>query len=206
MTQENETPETEETPEVSQEAAEPADAESEASAASSDNPTTDLLKQIEQLQEEKARLSDQLKRTTADFENYRRRVAREKDEIRHRTRAETLETLLPVLDNLEMGLESAKTAQDATSVAKGFEFVMMQFQQILDAQGLETVKPNPGDAFDHNVHEAVAHEPHADVPAECVAKVARQGFKLNGKLLREASVVVSSGPPEMETTEAGSAE
>jgi molecular chaperone GrpE len=132
-------------------------------------------------------------RTLADMENLRRRFAREKEDIRRMAASALLEDILPALDNLDIGLSSAARHPEAAEVAKGFEFVAVQLQQILKEHGLERLHPSRGDSFDHNIHEAVAQEASEDVPEDHVLKVVRTGYRLNDRLLRAASVVVSSG-------------
>jgi len=79
-------------------------------------------------------------------------------------------------------------------VAKGFEVVGSQLQQILGQYGLEVIEPASGDDFDHNEHEAVSQQPSDDIADDKVITLVRAGYKLNERLLRPASVVVSSGP------------
>lgn len=147
-----------------------------------------------QTSQEKAKAAEEKHlRTLADMENLRRRFAREKEDIRRLAAAALIEDLLPALDNLDIGLSSAARHPEASEVAKGFEFVAAQFIQILNDHGLERLAPAPGDAFDHNIHEAVAQEASASIPDHHVVKAMRTGYRLNERLLRPASVVVSSG-------------
>jgi len=77
-------------------------------------------------------------------------------------------------------------------VAEGVRLVLEQFKSLLDRHGLKEINP-AGQAFDHHLHECIAHQPSAEVPAESVIQVVRAGYTLNGRLLRPASVIVSSG-------------
>lgn len=153
-----------------------------------------LLAQINQLQEELNAEKDKTLRVAADLDNYRRRVSREKDDLRKRAEADVIEDLLPALDNFQLGLDHAAKATTAADVAKGFEFIIQQISQILEQRGLTQLLPKTGDEFDHHQHEAVAHEPSDTVADHHILKVMRPGYQLGDRLLRPATVVVSSGP------------
>ena len=106
-----------------------------------------------------------------------------------------LENFLPALDNLALGLASARQPKaDLKSLAGGVELVQQQLKGALAAHGLKEINPL-GQPFDPHQHEAISHEPSPDVAAERVLRVVRTGYVLNGRLLRPASVVISSGKP-----------
>lgn len=159
-------------------------------------PTGEALSEIEQLLAERDDMKNRYMRTMADMDNLRRRLARDREEIRRTAAASVIEALLPALDNLQLGLDSAANHPEAAPIAKGFEFVAQQITQILEEHGLSAVRPNEGDAFNPNTHEATTHEPHDSVPDDHILRVQRVGYQLNERLLRAASVVVSSGPAE----------
>jgi molecular chaperone GrpE len=120
---------------------------------------------------------------------------REKDELRLFASSRLLEDLLPALDNLALGLASAKQPNaDLKALAGGVELVQQQLKGALAAHGLKEINPL-GEPFDPHQHEAISHQPSADVAPERVLKVVRTGYVLNGRLLRPASVIVSSGKP-----------
>ena len=133
-------------------------------------------------------------RAVADLENYRKRTVREKDELRQYAATRVLEDLLPVLDNLALGLAAAKPAgAEMKGLIGGVEMVMTQLKAALANHGLVEIDP-AGQAFDPHQHQAISHQPSATIPAEHVLTVVRTGYALNGRLLRPASVIVSSGP------------
>jgi len=133
-------------------------------------------------------------RVAADLENFRRRAVREKEELRLFATSRVLEDLLPVLDNLALGLAAAKQPNaDLKTLIGGVEMVLQQFKTALAGHGLKEIHPS-GQAFDPHLHESISHQPSADVKPEHVLTVVRTGYSLNGRLLRPASVVVSSGP------------
>jgi len=132
-------------------------------------------------------------RAVADLENFRKRTVREKDELRQAATAGVLDDIIPVLDNLALGLAAARKQTAVKPVVDGITLVLEQFKTTLARHGLKEINP-AGAAFDPHVHECIAHEPSADVPSEKVVQVVRLGYMLNSRLLRPASVVVSSGP------------
>ncbi|MDR1789862.1 MAG: nucleotide exchange factor GrpE [Opitutaceae bacterium] len=133
-------------------------------------------------------------RAAADLENARKRHAREKEELRQFAAGRVLESLLPVLDSLGFGLAAARAKDaDAKAIGEGLEMIAGQLKRTLGEQGLVEINPAAGTAFDPNAHEAVSHLPDAKVPADGIVAVTRVGYSLNGRLLRPASVVVSSG-------------
>lgn len=132
-------------------------------------------------------------RTVADLENYRKRMIREKDELRQYAAANVVEDIIPILDNLGLGMAAAKQQTDVKAIVEGVSLVLEQFKGTLARHGLKEVNPL-NQPFDHHLHESIAHQPSATVPAESVSQVVRLGYTLNGRLVRPASVVVSSGP------------
>jgi molecular chaperone GrpE len=132
-------------------------------------------------------------RAVADLENFRKRTVREKDELRQYAATRVLEDLLPVLDNLALGLAAAKQpGAEMKPLVGGVEMVMAQLKAALANHGLVEIDP-AGQPFDPHRHQAISHQPSAAVPAEHVLTVVRTGYALNGRLLRPASVIVSSG-------------
>lgn len=138
-------------------------------------------------------------RAVADLENFRRRTVREKDELRQFGVARVLEDLLPVLDNLALGLAAAKQpSADLKTLVSGVEMVLTQLKSALANHGLKEINP-AGQAFDPHQHESIAHQPSTEVQEEHVLTVVRTGYSLNGRLLRPAAVVLSGGPAKDET-------
>lgn len=157
-------------------------------------PVADLLKRIDTLQAEANTNKEHYLRTLADLENYRRRVIREKDDIRFMATSNILEDIVPVLDNLELGLKSAKTHNESTDIINGFQMVRDNLLNALKKNGIITINP-VNEKFDPKTQECVAHIPHPTLEEETVTEVVRVGYKLGEKLIRPATVVVSSGAP-----------
>jgi molecular chaperone GrpE len=133
---------------------------------------------------------DRLLRGQADWDNSRKRILREKeDAVRYAAEA-LLEKLLPVLDNFEMGMQAARTAGDAKSIAEGLDMVLKQFQGVLKDAGVETIDA-VGQPFDPHRHEALGQHESDDQPEGHVVTQLRKGYKLKDRLLRAASVFVA---------------
>jgi molecular chaperone GrpE len=147
---------------------------------------------------EAAASQDRYLRAVADLENFRRRTVREKEELRLYATSRVLEDLLPSLDNLAFAVAAAQqSGADVKSLLGGVEMVLTQLKSALASHGLKEITPL-GLPFDPHQHEAISHQPSADVKEEHVLIVVRTGYSLNGRLLRPASVVVSSGPAKPE--------
>jgi molecular chaperone GrpE len=150
---------------------------------------------VEVARQQASAAQDRYLRAIADLENFRRRTIREKDELRAFAAARVVEELLPVLDNLALGLQAAQAPNaDLTSLLGGIEMVATQLKTALGNHGLKELNPT-GQPFDPNLHEALSQVPSTDVPEGSVVQVVRTGYTLNGRLLRPASVIVSGGAP-----------
>ena len=152
----------------------------------SSEPATEL----EQLKTQAAESWDKFLRTAADFDNYRKRVARERDELSRFTRESVISALLPALDNLERALEHSAAG---TPLHDGLLQVQKQFARTLGEFGLVEISVAPGEVFDANLHEAVSHIESADQPDGAVIEQLQSAYKLGERLLRPARVVVSKG-------------
>ena len=138
-----------------------------------------------------------LRRLAADFDNYRKRVARESEVQASRATESLVSELLPVLDNLERALDASEHHEEAKD-AEGVQFVKQQLADLLARRGLEEIPCAPGDEFDPHVHEALSHQP-SDQPEGAVAAVWQRGYRLGDRVVRAVRVVVSSGPPAEES-------
>lgn len=157
-------------------------------------PESDVAAELAVAKAEAAANYDKFMRAVADLENFRRRAVREKDELRQLATGRVLEDLLPALDNLALGLAAAKQPNaDLKSLVGGIDMVLAQLRSALATHGLKEINP-AGQPFDPHQHESIAHQPSADVKEEHVLTVVRTGYSLNGRLLRPAAVVLSSGP------------
>ena len=172
--------------------AEGASADAAADDAAPAEPT--LEEQLAAAKEEASENYRNYLRAVADLDTYRRRVMREKEELRQYATAGLLEAFLPVYDNLALGLMSAEQSADPKVVMQGIQMVLSQFKSLLEENGITEICPAKGDNFDPNKEEAFQTQPSAEVEEGKVLAVMRKGFSLNGRLIRPASVVVSGGP------------
>ncbi|MBX3738118.1 MAG: nucleotide exchange factor GrpE [Candidatus Didemnitutus sp.] len=188
--------ETPKTPPASDAAAKPADAKPAPEAAKA---TSSADEQLAVARAEAQAAQERYLRSVADLENFRKRTVREKDELRQYATANVVEDLIPTLDNLSLGLAAAKQQSgDAKSIVDGVGMVLEQFKAALGRHGLKEINP-VGAAFDPHQHECISHQPDDKVAEEKVIAVVRLGYSLNGRLVRPASVIVSSGPAKPET-------
>lgn len=148
---------------------------------------------------EAAKLRDQLLRTAADFDNFRKRSRREISDAETRAREDVLKDLLPVFDNLDRAMAHADTATDVQALADGLRMVSKQFLDTLGKLGIERVKAL-GEPFDPSVHEAIQHLESAEHPAGVVLAEVQPGYRQGERLLRPALVVVSRGAPKAPET------
>jgi molecular chaperone GrpE len=147
----------------------------------------------ENLQADLDRFRDLALRSQADFENYKKRAAREKEEAVKYANSALLERLMPVVDNFELGLEAARGEGESSPVFSGMSMVLKQLLDFITEQGLQPIVAT-GQKFDPNLHEAIAHEPSDQFPEGIVTRQTRRGYRMKDRLLRPSSVVVSSGP------------
>jgi molecular chaperone GrpE len=154
--------------------------------------------QIEELKTKAAKADDtweRLVRLTADFDNYKKRATRERQDAIKFANESLLEKLVPVLDNLEMALAAAASSPTGTveSLKKGVEMIGTQLRSVLTESGLEEIdaaqKP-----FDPNWHQAVSQQESAELPEGHVLQQLRKGYKLRDRLIRPATVVVAKKP------------
>ena len=157
-------------------------------------------KQMEELKARAAKADenwDRLLRTTADFDNFKKRAARERqDAVKYGNEA-LMQKLIPVLDHFEMAQTAAQAAQgDARqSLQAGITMIHQQMKNVLSEAGLEEVDAS-GKLFDPNLHEAVSRQETKDVPEDHVVQQLRKGYRLRERLLRPAAVVVAAKPAE----------
>jgi molecular chaperone GrpE len=146
--------------------------------------------QLEEARVALQRIKEQLLRTAADFDNYRKRSRREIDDAHKRGREELLRELLPVFDNLERAAAHAGQATDAKAVADGVNMVLRQFLDTLGKIGIRRISA-AGQVFDPMMHEAIHQVETADYPPGTVVEEAQPGYAMGDRLVRAAMVVVA---------------
>jgi molecular chaperone GrpE len=145
------------------------------------------------LEADLSRFRDLALRTQADFENYKKRAVREKEDAIKYANSSLLERLIPILDNFELGLSAARGEGESSPIFAGMKMVLKQITDFLAENGVQAIDAE-GQTFDPNLHEAIAHEPNDLVPDHVVVRQTRRGYRMKDRLLRPSSVVVSSGP------------
>lgn len=155
--------------------------------------TPDDSSDVAKLREENEKLRNETLRSRADFENFRKRTEREKQDYYRHSLSRILTDLLPVLDNFERALASAPSEGD--DFTRGVELIYKQLADSLEKYGLKPIdqKDQP---FDPKIHEAVIRDDDPDVPSHTVTEVLQKGYSLNDRLLRPAMVRVAVGGPE----------
>ena len=138
-------------------------------------------------EDEKAKYLALAQRTQADFENYRKRMARENAAAIDRGVGKLAKELLPALDHLDHALKASEGHED---VVKGFALVRDEIVKALGRVGIQPFEPK-GEMFDPNAHEAMVQQPSEDAESGTVIEVYQQGYRINGQVLRPARVVVA---------------
>jgi len=170
----------------------------EAAASTGNGPTDPIA--------ERDALKDQLLRTAADFDNFRKRARREMEDAKTRGKDEAIKEILPVFDNLERAVAAAENAQAISSVIEGVKMVLKLFEDTADRMGLKRIK-TVGERFDPAVHEAIQQqETDAHPPGTILTEVV-PGYTFGQRLLRASMVVVARKPskPAAETGANGEA-
>lgn len=149
-----------------------------------------LQEKIAELEKEKEEMKNRLLRLHADFENFRRRSRKEKDELLMYANFNLLQKLLPVIDNLERALLASEKGPDG--IAEGLELIKKHFMDILAKEGVSPIE-SVGRPFDPNYHEAVAMEESSGYPAGTVVEELEKGYMFKEKVLRVSKVKVAAG-------------
>jgi molecular chaperone GrpE len=148
------------------------------------------VEQLESLRRERDELKDQLLRRRAEFENYRRRVERERTQAREEAAAQLVKAIIPVLDNFERAMAVNSGEQ---VLREGLELTRRDLLRVLEAEGVRAESPL-GEPFDPERHQALSHEQVPGQGEGVVVEVFRKGYVLGARLLRPALVKVSRGP------------
>lgn len=147
----------------------------------------ELQKQVEQLTAALSEEKDRYARMFAEYENFRRRSQKERENVYADAYAEALGEVMPMVDNLERALQCGEGEQ----LHKGLEMVMNQFQEMLKKLGIETFGEK-GDTFDPNIHHAIMHEDDENLPENSIVEVFQRGYKKGERIIRCAMVKVAN--------------
>ncbi|NOY87657.1 MAG: nucleotide exchange factor GrpE [Deltaproteobacteria bacterium] len=152
------------------------------------------LSEYKELVEKTAEYKDLYLRTAADFDNYRKRMTREREDLVCYANERLVHDLLPILDNLERALESEEATLPSGSILEGVRMITGQLRGVLEKCGLERLSP-VGEPFDPNIHEAVGVLPSKDHEEGTVVNELQRGYRFKGKVVRPSMVHVSGGKP-----------
>jgi molecular chaperone GrpE len=186
----------------SEQAAEASNAETLSSTGettSTGEPTlAELQQKIASLNEELEAAKDKSVRLVAEFDNFRKRSAREYADMIDSAQGKAFSALYPVIDNLERAFQDAPaegdwTPSDPAGFAKGIRLVLGQIRKAISDAGLEEID-SLGKPFDPNLHDALTQMPHPEIPENHVAAIHARGWKKGERILRHAQVIVSNGP------------
>jgi molecular chaperone GrpE len=164
-----------------------------ASAGEAEDAASDVERDLDELGAAKRERDEYLElaqRTRADFENYRKRVAKETSDALARGKAELARDVLPVIDNLERALETGSDPGAHGALVEGVGLVLDELRGKLGGAGVESFDPT-GERFDPQLHEALSAQPAEGTEAGMVIETTQKGYRLNGQVLRPAKVVVS---------------
>lgn len=150
--------------------------------------------ELEAARNEASEARDRALRAQAEFDNFRKRITREREEERRRAGERLVGELLPVIDNLERAIEHTTAGGDLKHLLTGVEAVHSQLVGVLGKEGVEVIDPF-GEPFDPNTQQAVSQREDAEVPEGTVVDVFQKGYSLGGRVIRSAMVVVSTGGP-----------
>ncbi|HEV2294876.1 MAG TPA: nucleotide exchange factor GrpE [Tepidisphaeraceae bacterium] len=146
----------------------------------------------DKLKTERDSLYERLARTTAEFQNSRKRLQAEADQRAQYANSALIKSLLPVIDNFERALAQDPSKTDAATLLKGMQIVHDQWLNVLKQQQVEEIAPQPGDPFDPTRHEALMQAP-SEFPPGSVVQMLQKGYALHDRTLRPAQVSVSKG-------------
>ena len=161
------------------------------------NALDDLKEDLKQKEEEIKALNDKVLRAHAEFENYKKRVTKEKSDLMKYANEELAKEMLLTIDNLEMALDHAREDDQSESITEGLEIILKQLLQSLDRFGVKGFNA-VGERFDPTRHEAVVQVESAEHEPDTVVAEAQKGYFLRDRLLRPALVTVSKIPHEDE--------
>lgn len=155
-------------------------------------PSDEKEKRIAELEEQVAMLNDKHLRLYSEFDNFRKRTAKEKIEILNMASAEVIKSLLPVIDDLERAQKNNETSKDVNAINEGFNLIAQKFRSTLMQKGLEPMH-SIGQVFDADLYEAVTNvpAPSEDLKGKVVDEL-EKGYMLNGKIIRFAKVIVGN--------------
>lgn len=167
------------------------DAQSEDEASEEETANTESAETKNEWQDKFEKLNDQYIRLAADFDNFRKRQASERESLLKYGAESTVSKLLEVMDNFDRGLKAIETVEDCDKVKECYNLAYKNFYDVMSKIGLETIKAI-GEEFDPNLHEAVMQTPTSEQPEHTIIAELQKGYKLGDKVLRPTLVNVAT--------------
>jgi len=165
-----------------------------------DDPVKELEKRVECAEQELKETQDRLLRVSAEFENYKKRTAREMEGIRKFANETLIKEMLPVVDNLERAIETSGNENDNGSIVEGVNMIRNEILKVFEKFGVKPIE-SVGEPFDPGFHEAVMQEESEEHPEKTVTKELQKGYIINERLLRPSMVIVSKAKAKEENEE-----
>jgi molecular chaperone GrpE len=154
-------------------------------------PAESVNDELTRVADERDQLRDRLLRTSAEFDNYRKRIDRDRKDMVDRAAESILTEILPIIDDLERALATPDTGEGAESYRRGVELIQKQLLDLLTRRGVTPIE-TAGATFDPHLHQAVSSEPSADHQEGEIIEEFRRGYRLGERLLRPAMVKVAT--------------
>ena len=151
--------------------------------------------EIAKMQQELEQANDMMLRLAAELENYKKRVAKDRESQIKYAAQNLIEELLPILDNFERAIESANKSEDFISLLEGVKMISKQMHDVLEKKGVSRIDA-VGKTFDPTMHEAVMHIASEEHPENVVVEEFQKGYMLHDRVIRPAMVAVSKGAEE----------
>ncbi len=162
------------------------------------DPLKEMEKKVESLEKEAKETHDRFLRVSAEFENYKKRAAREMNDFRKFANESFVKAMLPVIDNLDRAIESSNNDKHvSTSMVEGVNMTLKEILKVFEQFGVKRFE-SIGNTFDPNLHQAVMQEETDTFPENTVSKELQKGYMIHDRLLRPAMVVVSKKPENLE--------
>ncbi|MBF0429846.1 MAG: nucleotide exchange factor GrpE [Fibrobacteria bacterium] len=146
----------------------------------------------EELSEEEEGIKEKYLRLYAEFENFRKRTAKESLQLIQTAQAGLMEKLIPTLETFEMAFSPEQKAKKLEDFEAGIKMIFNKFKDVLEEAGLEEINPE-GEEFDPNFHEAIMQQPHDTLEEDHIVQVYQKGYKVKTKILKHAKVIVAKG-------------
>jgi len=176
------------------EADNPVEEQAQQQAVTEDNQVAELMQQVTDLTDQVTELKERALRAQAESDNVRRRAERDVQNAHKYALEGFVESLLPILDSLEQGLQQPAETEESQALKEGMELTLKMFVDSLSKKNIEQIDP-VGQPFNPELHEAMSMQENPDFEANSVIAVFQKGYTLNGRVVRPARVVVNKGKP-----------